>query len=148
MQLTAAILALASVAGTIAAPAPVPGTAKSMMANVAEWTIEKMTRTCNSGNTSCVWSFHIDTHTASPTPCTFTVTGNPASQSPENGAQCGPFTVTSGWSGQFGPGNGFTTLSVIDYSSKLIVWPAYTDVQLSHGALVTPDQSYAPVTLG
>jgi hypothetical protein len=146
MQLTTILLAAAVTAGTIAAPAP--ASAKSMMANVAEWTIERMVRTCNAANTSCKWSFSIDTHTANPTPCQFTVTGSPASQAPANGVHCGVFTVSSGWSGQFGPGNGFTTLSVVDYSGKLIVWPAYTDKQLANGVVVTPDQSYAPATLG
>ena len=142
------LFAAAVTAGAMAAPAPVPAEAKSMMANVAEWTIEGMVRTCNSADTSCNWSFNIDTHTANPTACHYTVTGSPASQAPEKGVQCGVFTVTSGWSGQFGPGNGFTTLSVINYGAKLITWPAYTDKQLGNGAVVTPNQSYAPATLG
>ena len=122
--------------------------AKSMMASVPEWTIEWMVRTCNGADTSCNWSFSIDTHTGNPTACQFTVTGSAASHAPANGVHCGVYTVSSGWSGQFGPGNGFTTLSVVDYTQKLIVWPAYTDKQLANGVVVTPDQSYAPATLG
>lgn len=148
MQFTTMLIAAAVTAGAMAAPAPAPAGAKSMMADVAEWTIEQMVRTCDEADTSCEWSFNINTHTADPTECKYSVTGTPASQAPNNGAQCGDFTVTSGWSGQFGPNNGFTTLSVVDYSNKLITWPAYTDVQLANGVVVTPDQSYGPTTLG
>ncbi|CRK23756.1 hypothetical protein BN1708_013790, partial [Verticillium longisporum] len=55
---------------------------------------------------------------------------------------CGPYTVTSSWSGQFGEGNGFTTLAVVNRSSKQIVWPAYTDKQLAKAVVVKPNQSY------
>lgn len=142
------LLAAALTASVIASPAPAPADAKSMMANVPQWTIERMVRTCNAADTSCKWSFNIDTHTANPTPCQYTVTGKPASHASTNGVRCGVFTISSGWSGQFGPGNGFTTLSVVDYTKKVIVWPAYTDKQLANGVVVRPDQSYAPVTLG
>ena len=57
----------------------------------------------------------------------------------------GPFTVGSGWSGQFGPGNGFTTFSVV--RGGLIAYPAYRDVQLANGKSVRPDQSYTPQNL-
>ncbi|KFX94897.1 hypothetical protein V490_04099 [Pseudogymnoascus sp. VKM F-3557] len=148
MQLTTMLLGAVVAAGIIAAPAPAPADAKSMMANVAQWTIEGMVRTCNAADTSCKWSFNIATHTANPTPCQYTVTGKPASHASTNGVHCGGFTISSGWSGQFGPGNGFTTLAVVDNAKKLIVWPAYTDKQLANGVVVTPNQSYAPVTLG
>ncbi|GKU14751.1 unnamed protein product [Fusarium langsethiae] len=60
--------------------------------------------------------------------------------------KCGDYTVTSGWSGQFGPGNGFTTFSVVS-SKRQIVWPAYTDKQVQGGKVVKPDQSYTPANL-
>ena len=76
------------------------------------------------------------------------VTGSPASRQKAGGpGKCGAYTVTSGWSGQFGEGNGFTTLSVVDQAKKLIVWPAYTDKQLAGGKVVKPDQAYAPTKL-
>ncbi|EON95723.1 putative small secreted protein [Phaeoacremonium minimum UCRPA7] len=111
------------------------------------WTIESMKRTCNSANTQCVWDFGINTHLAPTTHCTFTVKGTKASQLPGTGAACGAYTVTSGWSGQFGAGNGFTTLAVVDNTKHLITWPAYTDKQLVNGVAVKPDQSYPPTKL-
>ncbi|KAJ3459162.1 hypothetical protein MRS44_015235 [Fusarium solani] len=62
-------------------------------------------------------------------------------------ATCGDFTITSGWSGQFGADKGFTTLSVVSKSKKQIVYPAYTDQQLAGGKVVKPDQAYAPASL-
>ncbi|KAH8201964.1 hypothetical protein TruAng_003877 [Truncatella angustata] len=109
------------------------------------WTILGLKRVCDASDKSCAWSFSVDTHLAAATACSFTIAsqgGQPASQSPGNGASCGAYTVTSGWSGQFGPGNGFTTLSVVDYGKKKITWPAYTDKELANGAVVSPDKSY------
>ncbi|KAK1994144.1 hypothetical protein LX36DRAFT_219864 [Colletotrichum falcatum] len=115
---------------------------KSMMAaGAAEWTIETFTRTCNAEDTSCDYSCVINTHTSNPTACKFTTTGSPASRASSN-AMCGVYTITSGWSGQFGDDAGFTVFSITD--QKLIIWPAYTDKQLINGKAVTPDQSYAP----
>jgi hypothetical protein len=36
----------------------------------------------------------------------------------------------------------------VDWSKRLIVWPAYSDSELVNGKAVTPDKSYAPQTLG
>jgi hypothetical protein len=55
---------------------------------------------------------------------------------------CGSYTVTSGWSGQFGAGNGFTVLAVKDTTANLIAYPSYTDNQLAGGAVVA-DQAWA-----
>jgi hypothetical protein len=78
------------------------------------------------------------------TPCTFAITGTPASQGSLTAAKaCGTFSVTAGWSGQFGPGNGFTTLAVYNNANKQIAWPAYTDTELAGGKAVTPDKSWA-----
>ena len=60
---------------------------------------------------------------------------------------CGAYTITSGWSDQFGPENGFTTLSVVKEETREIVWPAYTDKQGDGGEVVVPDQSYTPQVL-
>ncbi|XXG95785.1 hypothetical protein Hte_002056 [Hypoxylon texense] len=150
MKFTSALLATLLSATALAAPTP--AASKSAMADVAQWTITSLKRVCDAADTSCTWSFGIDTHAAggaAATPCTFTVKSGalPASQTDSSGNVCGAYTVGSGWSGQFGPGNGFTTLSVVDYASKLIVWPAYTDKQLAGGAVVTPDLSFAPTSI-
>lgn len=126
--------------------------ANSMAADVPEWTIESMTRNCTVSDAVCHWWFRVNTNDGTPpTNCSYDVPsrdGAPASESPETGASCGTFTVTSGWSGYFGPGNGFTTLSVINSTTPhLIAWPAYTDKQLAGGAVVQPDQSYPVQTL-
>jgi len=107
-----------------------------------QWTIEGLRQVCDAADTTCTWTFSIDTHLSAATPCSFTVTGNPANRVSETGATCGPYTVTSGWSGIFGDGNGFTTLSVVDNVRRLIAFPAYSDRQLAGGVVVTPDQSY------
>ncbi|KAI1777225.1 small secreted protein [Hypoxylon cercidicola] len=147
MQFTNVLLAALLSATALAAPTP--PAAKSAMADVAQWTIEGMKRVCDGADTSCTWTFAVDTHAGAPTPCSFVVKGGakPASQTDSSGNVCGPYTVSSGWSGQFGPDNGFTTLSVVDFSKKLIVWPAYTDKQLAGGAVVSPDLSFAPTTM-
>jgi hypothetical protein len=122
----------------------------SMTAAVPEWTIESLTRVCHPSNTFCSWNFNVNTHLAPATVCSFTVQAQPpkpASHSDGSGFVCGPYTISSGWSGQFGPENGFTTLSIVDWSKRLIVWPAYTDKQVAGGTAVAPDQSYAPQTL-
>jgi hypothetical protein len=73
--------------------------------------------------------------------------GSPASQTDSSGNVCGGYTVGTGWSGQFGAGNGFTTLSVVKNAKKLIIYPSYTDKQLNTGKVVKPDQSYQPQNL-
>ncbi|KAK3934770.1 hypothetical protein QBC46DRAFT_398985 [Diplogelasinospora grovesii] len=149
MQLTSITLLLAPFLGSVLA-APLDARDKSMMADTAEWTIVQMQRVCNTADTRCDWSFAVDTHAAPATACAFSVANSgttPASQSNGGPATCGPYTVTTGWSGQFGLGNGFTTLAVVDYANKEIVYPAYTDAQLYGGVVVSPDQSYAPYNL-
>ncbi|PSR77925.1 hypothetical protein BD289DRAFT_334265, partial [Coniella lustricola] len=118
----------------------------SMMADVHQWTITSLKRVCNADSTSCTWTFGINNGTGT-TPCTEVVTGSPATQTNGGPATCGVYAVTSGWSGQFGAGNGFTTLAVVNYAANLIVYPAYTDAQLQNGTVVTPDQSYTPQAL-
>ncbi|KAI6081661.1 small secreted protein [Hypoxylon rubiginosum] len=147
MQFTNALLATLLSATALAAPTP--AAAKSAMADVAQWTIEGLKRVCDGADTSCTWTFTVDTHVGATTPCSFTVKSGakPASQTDSAGNVCGAYTVGSGWSDQFGAENGFTTLSVVDYASKLAVWPSYTDKQLAGGAVVTPDLSFAPTNI-
>ena len=145
MQFTTTVLAsILAATGALAAPAPVAG-AKSMMA-AGEWTIAGFTRTCNGDDTSCDYAFGVNLNDGSPvTDCKYTVTGAPASHAPTNSVACGPFQIGSSWSGQFGPDQGFTTLSVV--MGTQIVYPAYTDAQLQNGVTVSPDQSYVPQNL-
>lgn len=72
------------------------------------------------------------------------VKGAPASEAIGGPAYCGNYTVASSWSSQFGIQTAFTTLSVINYATDLIIYPAYRDTQLEGGRVVTPDQSYIP----
>ncbi|KAL6827942.1 hypothetical protein V8C40DRAFT_286808 [Trichoderma camerunense] len=146
MQITKSLVATLFAASTaFAAPTPAD---KSMMAAVPEWTITNLKRVCNTANTSCTWTFGVDTHLATATSCTYTVTATAnASQASGGPVTCGPYTITSSWSGQFGPTNGFTTFAVTDFSEKLITWPSYTDVQVQGGKVVSPNQSYAPANL-
>ncbi|KAK7751824.1 hypothetical protein SLS62_006310 [Diatrype stigma] len=144
MQFTTAIVTAILSATALAAPAPVPA---SQMAAVPEWSITGLKRVCTAADDSCAWSFGVDTHLAAPTACSFTVKGKPASQTATSNQKCGPYTVGTGWDGSFGPGNGFTVLSVTDYTKKLIVWPSYTDKELAGGKVVSPDKSYAPANI-
>ncbi|KAJ5463691.1 hypothetical protein N7475_008635 [Penicillium sp. IBT 31633x] len=147
MQLTQLLVATGLLAtSAFAAPA---ASGKSMMAAGPQWTIQNAKRVCTAEDTACTWTFGIYPGTGDATPCSFTVKGNPKGAARANGgpATCGGYTVTSGWSGQFGEGNGFTTLSVVENESRQIIWPAYTDKQLAGGKVVKPDQSYAPAAL-
>ncbi|KAL4736378.1 hypothetical protein BDV11DRAFT_193932 [Aspergillus similis] len=123
-----------------------PSSAKSMMVASTQWTITSLKRVCNTADTECTWTFGINTGSDT-TDCTYVVNGSPASQANGGPTHCGDFTITSGWSDQFGADNGFTTLSVVDESTRQIVWPAYTDKQLEGGDVITPDQSYTPSVL-
>ena len=139
MQFTSSLLVATTAALSVSAYP-----AKSMMAaSASEWTIETFTRTCNSDNTTCDISFTIDT--GSKTPCSYSVNGSPATQQSYSGQVCGAYTISSGWSDQFGVDHAFTTLSVTDQTN--IIYPAYTDQQLVNGGAVSPDQSYQPAAL-
>ncbi|KAH6983426.1 hypothetical protein BGZ61DRAFT_388396 [Ilyonectria robusta] len=151
MQFSAAFLATILSATTVfAAPAPA-GEAVSMMAKGPQWTFQGLNRKCDTADKTCTWNFKINTGAAAATSCTYVVKSAKAtpkaSRSSGGPSKCGDFTITSGWSGQFGEGNGFTTLSVVSNSKKQIVWPAYTDKQLAGGKTVKPDQAYAPAAL-
>ena len=145
MQLTQLLLATGLFASSAFA-APADTSAKSMMADTPQWTLQNTKRVCNTEDTSCTWTFGIYPGSGDATPCTYIVEGAPASRANGGPATCGEYTVTSGWSGQFGEGNGFTTLSIVN-EARQIIWPAYTDKQLAGGVVVKPDQSYAPAAL-
>ncbi|CCC05433.1 hypothetical protein SMACR_09183 [Sordaria macrospora] len=122
------------------------------------WTIHSLSRHCDDSDTVCGWSFIIHTNCPSlaPTPCSFTIKslgpGVPASRSPkhakDNDELCGPYEVHSSWSGQFGPGQGFTTLSVIDAGNKLVAYPAYRDDLFRKEKTTVPDVEVAVYALG
>lgn len=119
------------------------------MAASSQWTIVNMKRVCNTADTSCTWTFGINQNNGTPqTACKFVVAQADASEAKSSGVRtCGGYSVSSGWSGQFGPGNGFTTLAVVSNAQKLIIYPAYTDKQLDTNKVVTPNQSYTPQNL-
>lgn len=122
--------------------APIDGAVSAAAA--AEWTFQGVTRTTNYGDTIANWTFTI-LGSGPAVPCTHLVNAtasSPASQSNGGPTTCGAFTILSGWSGQFGPGKGFTTISVVDYPKKLIAYPAYTDNEVGNGTAVSPDRSY------
>ncbi|KAI1811212.1 surface protein 1 [Poronia punctata] len=135
----------------LAVCAPVLAKTRSTFAS-AEWTLTSLARTCNTNDTTCTWTFGIDTNTegVDPTDCVFVVrnTGvQPASTAPGGPVTCGAYTITSGWSGQFGAGNGFTVLSVVDRPKNLIVYAGYRDDVLGNGTVVDPDLSFPVQTL-
>lgn len=141
MQLTQTFVAAILAATAFAAPAPAAG---KTMATGPTWTIENFKRACNDADTTCNYVFGINTG-SSTTACRYIHNGKPASQTSGGPAKCGAFTITSGWSGQFGPGNGFTTLSVV--RGKEIVYPAYTDKELAPEKVVSPNRAYPVIAL-
>ncbi|KAF4947627.1 hypothetical protein FSARC_13929 [Fusarium sarcochroum] len=139
------VAALLSASSAVAAPAPEAEVA-SMMAATPQWTIKALKRVCDKPNTTCTWTFGIDAHKGAVTNCKYVVKGAKASQKNGGPSKCGDYTITSGWSGQFGPGQGFTVLSVAN-KNRQIIYPGYTDKQVASGKVVKPDQSYAPQAL-
>ncbi|KAF2144911.1 uncharacterized protein K452DRAFT_284290 [Aplosporella prunicola CBS 121167] len=143
MQFTNALIA--AIMATVVAAAPTPADKLMTDTQAAQWTIKSFTRSCNQADTSCHVSFSVDTKNGAPQACSYDVSGQPASRTDYNSVACGPYTISSGWSGQFGPDAGFSTLAVTN--GKQIIYPAYTDKQLVNGQAVAPDQSYAPQNL-
>jgi hypothetical protein len=143
MQLTSTLFALFSTS--------VLATTLSTFAST-EWTLESLSRACDATDASCTWKFGIDTNETgvNATACTYVVKATktaPASQSNGGPVKCGVFNITSGWSGQFGPGQGFTVISVVDYAKKLIAYAGYTDVSVANGTVVDPNLSFPVQTL-
>ncbi|KAK5632618.1 hypothetical protein RRF57_008332 [Xylaria bambusicola] len=120
--------------------------ARVSMSASTNWTLEKLVRVCDAADDSCTWTFDINTNEGvAATKCTYTVAATktqPASQSNGGPVMCGVFTITSGWSGQFGPDQGFTVISVVDYAKKLIVYAGYTDAMTTNGTTVDPDLTF------
>ncbi|KAH7305934.1 hypothetical protein B0I35DRAFT_483682 [Stachybotrys elegans] len=144
---TALFAAVLAATNAVAAPAPV-NVDVSMMAAAPQWIIQDMKRDCNKADTECTWNFKVNTQLATATTCKYVVKGTKASQTRAAAAgTCGPYTITSGWSDQFGANNGFTTLSVVDQKKRLIVWPSYTDSEVKGGKVVSPNKSYAPASI-
>ncbi|RWA07683.1 hypothetical protein EKO27_g7417 [Xylaria grammica] len=117
-----------------------------------EWTIESLIRDCDALDDACTWTFKINTNEegVDPTECVYTVAATatePASQANGGPTECGIYTITSGWSGQFGPGQGFTVISVVDFGKKLIVYAGYTDTSVVNGTVVDPNLSFPVQTL-
>ncbi|KAI0467852.1 hypothetical protein F4859DRAFT_227030 [Xylaria cf. heliscus] len=142
MQLTSTIFALFSTSALAATLSTFAAT---------EWTIQSLSRACDGTDASCTWKFGVNTNEegVAVTACNYTVkaTSAPASQSNGGPATCGVFTITSGWSGQFGADQGFTVISVVDYAKKLIVYAGYTDAAVKDGNVVDPDLSFPVQTL-
>ncbi|KAJ5959799.1 uncharacterized protein N7479_006949 [Penicillium vulpinum] len=109
----------------------------------SDWTVRSMKRVCNDENTSCTWTFGIDPGSEI-TDCTYVVEADDASHANGGPSPCGKYSISSGWSGQFDPTNGFTTLSIVNNEISQIIWAGYTDEQLEGGNVVEPDQSYPP----
>lgn len=137
---------LAGLAAPLATAAPASSAGVSMMAtNVPQWTIENMKRVCNAADTSCDWSFGIQSNVgAASVPCAFNIKAGakPASATDGAGFKCGPYTVSEGYSDQFGKDNAFITLSVANFATRLIAFPAYTAKELAGGKVVSPNRSY------
>ncbi|OQE47165.1 hypothetical protein PENCOP_c001G01141 [Penicillium coprophilum] len=112
----------------------------------SDWTIREMKRVCNDENTSCTWTFGIDSGPEI-TDCTYVVEADDASHANGGPSKCEEYSISSGWSGQFDPTNGFTTLSVVNDELRQQIWAGYTDSQLVDGEVVKPDQSYPPTAL-
>ena len=142
MQFTTVLALLSAVAApALAAPAADPATT-NMMASGPQWTMQGFKRTCGGG--VCTYDYSV-LQNGKATKCNYQVKGNPATRASYNNVKCGPYTISSNWSGQFGDANGFQTLAVVN--GKQIIYPAYTDKQLVSGQTVKPDQSYTPQNL-
>ncbi|KAI2622818.1 surface protein 1 [Xylaria nigripes] len=143
MQLTNALFALFSTSAVAA-------TTSAFEDKI--WTFENMTRTCDGKDTSCTWTFGINDNDPNGTirQCIYTVEATasaPASQSYGGPGMCAAYIITSAWSGQFGPGQGFTIMAVIDNANQLIVYAGYRDSNVKDGAVVKPDLSFPVVKL-
>ncbi len=131
-----ALLAATLAATALAAPTPLVAGKHGQV--VGQWTIQGATRFCSAD--ACTWTFGVNRHDGSaPQTCTFQQSGGPRTDVRSPQACGGPYTVTVGWSGQFGPDHGFSTVALKDIRAGLISYPAYDDATLANGVRVTPD---------
>lgn len=80
------------------------------------WTIHAFTRTCDDAANKCHYAYEINTNDGSqPTGCIYDISGTEGTSARQQSysLNCGTFAVSSSWSAQFGPGNGFQTLAVV-----------------------------------
>ncbi|KAK4611837.1 hypothetical protein CLAFUW4_12883 [Fulvia fulva] len=132
MQYTTILALITAIAApALAAPAGAPA--------ITTWTLRDFTRACNG---ACTYDYTIITGQDA-TPCSYTAAGPQASY---NNVHCGAFTISSNWSGQFGPGQGFQTLAVV--RDGQIVYPGYSDAELVNGQAVVPDKAFQPQAVG
>jgi len=145
MHFTTSFIGLLA-AASAAVAAPVDAQAETISARGAPppWIIKSFKRSCNSADTECWVSFGVDTQLSPVVNCSYGVTGAQASRKSTDGISCGPYTISSGWNGSFGPGNGFTTWAVANHNTNTVAWPSYADRDLVNGVAVTPDRSFAP----
>ncbi|KAK4176184.1 hypothetical protein QBC36DRAFT_214490 [Triangularia setosa] len=129
-----------------AATGPEVAIATGAVPSLAEvWTIQGARRVCTLDDSECVWTFTISTnYVYAPVPCTVKSYSDAerkvaASQNNVEGAACGPYRVSAGWSSVFGVDNGFTVLTVADLERKMAVYPAYEDKRVEEGEVVVPD---------
>ncbi|CAG9956293.1 unnamed protein product [Clonostachys rosea f. rosea IK726] len=148
MQFSVAAILTTLLAGTaLATPTPMEAesTEVKSMSSSATWTIRHLRRECDHNDSCCTWYFAVDDGRSQWCDCefrTYSTHDTPASRAQGKEQWCGPYVITSGWSGQFGEGNGFTTFSVVDKGRREIAWPAYKDEQVWGGHVVRPDQCY------
>ena len=105
-----------------------------------KWTTKNLSRTCNTGDTECVWDFSVDTHTpGSETPyhCVYKVEGDPASKTDGVPTQCKVFRIATGYDA-----NGkFTVLTVVHEPSDRMIYAGFDDSLLTNGTVV-PDKDW------
>ncbi|KAH6705942.1 hypothetical protein EV126DRAFT_413285 [Verticillium dahliae] len=122
----------------------------SMTSTQPQWIIQSLRRRCNTDDVECKFEFSINTQVGAPIDCTYTTTaghGLPASQSSGDHQMCGQFTIASGWS-DMKPMGRFRVLAIMDPVDRMLIWATYMDEQVQLGAIVIPDQAYAPVRIG
>lgn len=144
MKLTIALAWLGAVAVSTSAQ-PIDGRddsiAVSQMVAGSLWTVQNFKRVCNNADTSCVFTYGINKNDGNKiTSCNYTVSGSPASHTSYNNVACGKFIIGSGWDSQ-----GFTVLSMVTNGN--IIYPGYTDAELSTGKVVKPNKSFTPQKL-
>ncbi|KAK4464688.1 hypothetical protein QBC42DRAFT_170774 [Cladorrhinum samala] len=115
------------------------------------WKVSQFRRLCDPFDTACVFEFAVSTNVASyaPVPCRFTLAADAgravaASKNHLEDYACGPYHVSVGWNGQFGEGNGFVTLAVVDFGARMSAWYAWSESKLE-GGLVAEDAVAVPV---